>query len=257
LSKPSAIQPPAAGNGETVTSEAPPAFQPLYRQVKERLLNRLIDGTWAPGTPLPSEQQLAQELNVSQGTVRKALDALTAEHLLVRAQGRGTFVAEAEDRRILFRYFRLTADDGARQFPESAVASLRQRIANAAQRDKLQLAKSDRVWLIERTRELAGRPVIFETIALPVALFPGLDQIEPIPNNVYALYASRFGLTVGRVTEKLKAILASAEDAAELGCAEGAPLLQIDRIASSLRGTPMEWRVSRCLTDAFHYLSEL
>ena len=50
--------------------------------------------------------------------MRKALDALTAEHLLVRVQGRGTFVAEAEDQRILFRFFRLTGDDDSRQFPE-------------------------------------------------------------------------------------------------------------------------------------------
>jgi GntR family transcriptional regulator len=240
-----------------VTTDAPPAFRPLYQQVKERLLNRLIDGTWAPGTPLPSEQQLAQELNVSQGTIRKALDAMTAEHLLVRAQGRGTFVAEAEDRRILFRFLRLTADDGSRQFPESSAASPRQRASDAAQRRNLQLEKGERVWLIQRTRELGGRPVIFESICLPVALFPGLDQIEPIPNNVYALYASRFGLTVGRVTEKLKAILASEADAAKLNCAAGDPLLQIDRIAYSLRGTPTEWRVSHCLTDEFHYLSEL
>jgi GntR family transcriptional regulator len=224
-----------------VTTDAPPAFRPLYQQVKERLLNRLIDGTWAPGTPLPSEQQLAQELNVSQGTIRKALDAMTAEHLLVRAQGRGTFVA----------------DDGSRQFPESSAASPRQRASDAAQRRNLQLEKGERVWLIQRTRELGGRPVIFESICLPVALFPGLDQIEPIPNNVYALYASRFGLTVGRVTEKLKAILASEADAAKLNCAAGDPLLQIDRIAYSLRATPVEWRVSRCLTDKLHYLSEL
>ncbi len=240
-----------------MTTEAPPAFRPLYQQVKERLVNRLIDGTWAPGAPLPSEHQLARELNVSQGTIRKALDAMTAEHLLVRAQGRGTFVAEAEDRRILFRFLRLTADDDSRQLPESSVASLRQRASDAEQRRMLQLQKGDRVWIIQRTRELGGRPVVFETICLPVALFPGLDEIAPIPNNVYALYASRFGLTVGRVTEKLKAILASKSDAAKLDCAEGTALLQIDRIAYSLRGTPVEWRVSHCLTDAFHYLSEL
>lgn len=240
-----------------MTLEAPLAFRPLYQQVKERLLNRLIDGTWPPGMPLPSEHQLAQEMNVSQGTIRKALDAMTAEHLLVRAQGRGTFVAEAEDRRILFRFLRLTADDDSRQFPESSVASLRQRASNAEERRKLQLAKGERTWLIGRTRELGGRPVVFESIRLPMALFPGLDEIKPIPNNVYALYASRFGLTVGRVTEKLKAILASKADASKLDCAEGDALLRIDRIAYSLRGTPVEWRVSHCLTDEFHYRSEL
>jgi GntR family transcriptional regulator len=158
---------------------------------------------------------------------------------------------------MLFRFLRLTADDDSRQLPESSVASLRQRTAYAAQRERLMLEKRDKVWLIRRTRALGGRPVISETICLPVALFPALDEIEPIPNNVYALYASRFGLTIGRVTEKLKAIAASATDAAKLDCSEGAALLRIDRIAWSLRGTPVEWRVSHCLTDEFHYLSEL
>lgn len=237
--------------------EAPPAFRPLYQQVREKLLNRLIDGTWPPGVPLPSEHQLARELGVSQGTVRKALDALTAEQLLVRAQGRGTFVAEAEDNRILFRYFRLTADDGQRKFPASSVAMLRQRTADAEFRERLQLAKGDKVWVLERTRQLADRPVIVETITVSFDRFPGLDQIDPIPNNVYALYASHFGLTVGRVTEKLKAITASEKDAASLGCKKGTALLRVDRIAYSLRGTPIEWRVSHCLTDEFHYLSEL
>jgi GntR family transcriptional regulator len=237
--------------------DAPLASRPLYQQVKERLLYRLIDGTWPPGMSLPSEQHLARELSVSQGTVRKALDALTAGHLLVRVQGRGTFVAEAEDHRILFRFFRLTDDNDSRQFPESSVASLHRRSADFDQRQKLRLEKGGRVWVIERTRQLASRPVVVERIVLPVALFPELDRIAPIPNNVYALYASRFGLTVGRVTEKLKAIAASQKDAALLQCGVGAPLLQVDRIAYSLNSAPVEWRVSRCLTDGFHYLSEL
>ena len=240
-----------------MTIDAPPAFRPLYQQVREKLLGRLIDGTWPPGVSLPSEQQLAQELSVSQGTVRKALDTLTAEHLLVRAQGRGTFVAEAEDSRMLFRFFRLVADDGDRKSPESSVVSLRRRVADGEHRQKLQLAKGNRIWILERTRQLAGRPVIAETISLSLDRFPDLDRIDRIPNNVYGLYASRFGLMVGRVSEKLKAVAASEADAAQLRCDRGTPLLQVDRIAYSLNGMPMEWRISRCLTDTFHYLSEL
>lgn len=240
-----------------VATDAPPVFRPLYRQVRERLLGRLIDGTWPPGMVLPSEQQLAQELGVSQGTVRKALDALTAEHLLVRVQGKGTFVAEFEDSRILFRFFRLTGDNGNRQFPESEFGSLRQQRASGIAKGKLELPDGSSVWIIERIRRLDDRPVIVETITLPVTRFPGLDGLESIPNNVYALYASRFGLTIGRVTERLKAVAAAGDDASALGCMAGAPLLRIDRIAYSLDGSPVEWRDSRCLTDDLHYFSEL
>src|SRR3546814_9298856 len=69
-------------------------FKPRYQQVKDLLIGRLIGSYWKPGDLLPSEMQLAEELGVSQGTVRKALDEMTADNLLVRRQGRGTYVAE-------------------------------------------------------------------------------------------------------------------------------------------------------------------
>jgi GntR family transcriptional regulator len=79
---------------KAVGSAAEPLrFRPLYLQVKSMLVRRLADGTWIPGASLPSEAMLAAEIGVSQGTVRKALDELASENLLVRRQGRGTFVA--------------------------------------------------------------------------------------------------------------------------------------------------------------------
>src|SRR3546814_10554487 len=90
---------------------AAPEARPLYAQVRTLLLQRLIEGIWKPGTALPSEMQLAQELGVSQGTVRKALDDLAAENLVVRRQGRGTFVAEHDTDRALFHFFHLVGEE--------------------------------------------------------------------------------------------------------------------------------------------------
>ncbi len=206
---------------------------------------------------LPSEQHLARELAVSQGTVRKALDSLAAEHLLVRLQGRGTFVAEVEEDRILFQFFRLTPDDGSRQFPESKVAAVTHGPADSQTRTNLGLSPRSTVWLIDRTRSIGGRPVIVERIAIPTQRFPGFDRLKPIPNNVYGLYAARFGIRIGRAAERLKAVAASPGDARALGCAEATPLLAIDRIAYAIDGAPIEWRRSRCLTDRLHYYSDL
>lgn len=218
---------------------------------------RLIDGTWAPGMLLPSEHQLATELGVSQGTVRKALDSLAADHLLVRRQGRGTFVAEPEEGRILFQFFKLTADDGSRALPETVSASLTRDRADSEARQRLALPARSGVWRIERMRRLAGGAPLVERIVLPAARFPGLDRLPAIPNNLYLLYATRFGITVGRAVERLKAVAATAEEAAALGCPVGAPLLAIDRTAFALDGTPAEWRTTRCRTDGFHYFSDL
>jgi GntR family transcriptional regulator len=231
-------------------------FLPLYRQVKDRLVQRLLSRDWPPGHLLPSEMELAAELGVSQGTVRKALDEMAAERLLVRRQGRGTFVAEHSEERILFQFFKLAADNGERVFPESRVVSVASGDAEADDRRVLALADKAKVTRIRRVRSLGGRPVIAETITVPRSVFPGLEHGE-IPNNIYGLFADSFGVTVARAQEKLKAEALDAGNAAMLGVSQGTPALVIDRLAIALDGRPVEWRVSRCLTDGFHYLSDL
>lgn len=239
-----------------VEPAAPIGFLPLYRQVKDRLVQRLVSRAWPPGHLLPSEIELAAELGVSQGTVRKALEEMTAERLLVRRQGRGTYVAEHDDARILFQFFKLSADDGARVLPESAAVKVAAARATAAECARLSLPSGAQVVRIQRVRSLEGRPVIAETIVAPHAIFPGLESGD-IPNNIYSLYADRFGVTIARAQEKLKAVALPAEQARLLGVDAGAPVLRIDRLAIALDGRPVEWRVSYCLTEDFHYLSDL
>ncbi|PZQ18971.1 MAG: GntR family transcriptional regulator [Ancylobacter novellus] len=252
----------AATTKRSAEADGPPGeaealgFRPLYAQVRDRLIRRLVDGVWAPGEPLPSEMQLAAELKVSQGTVRKALDAMAAENLVVRRQGRGTFVARHDEERIMFQFFKLVGDDGSRTFPQSRVTSVQAAKANATERETLKLEKDARVVRIRRLRSIDGTPVIVETIVLPEALFPGIATME-LPNNLYGLYAMHFGRTVASTTERLKAVAAGPADAEALGVAAGAPTLKIDRLALSLERQPVEWRVSVCLTERIHYLSEL
>ncbi|MBZ8133840.1 GntR family transcriptional regulator [Afifella sp. IM 167] len=244
-------EPTAAETG----SGAGLGFRPLYLQVREKLTERMIGGLWPPGMLLPSEQRLAAELGVSQGTVRKALDAMAADHLLVRRQGRGTFVAEQEEGRILFQFFRLRPDDGRAPFPESTPISLRPDRAGEEEAELLRLAPRARVWRLQRLRALDGVPLITEEIVLPFERFRRLEKMAPLPNNLYAFYAGVFGITIARAEERLKAVAAGPEDAAALGCLKGTPLLEVDRIAFGLDEKPVERRISRCLTDAHHYSS--
>ena len=237
-------------------AESPLGYRPLYRQVRELLVRRLAEGVWQPGQLLPSEGQLAAELGVSQGTVRKALDALTAERLLVRRQGRGTFVAEHDEQRILFHFFKLMPDAGKPSFPESRIVTTRAAQADADERDRLGLGPDARVLRIRRLRTIDGVLAIVEDIVLPEALFPGLAGLE-LPNNLYGLYAARFGLTIGRARERLKAVSLDVERATLLGVPAGTPALRIDRMAQDLDDRPVEWRLSLCLTERLHYLSDL
>jgi len=233
----------------------PLGFRPLYRQVREALVARIAVGEWQPGELLPSEPELAAGLGVSPGTVRKALDAMEAENLIVRRQGRGTFLARHDDARILFQFFKLSPDRGGQVFPQSRVLAVLHRRASARAGEVLGIAAGAPVIAIDRVRELGGKLCVSERITLPQALFA--DLAPPLPNNLYEVYATRFGVTIARAEERLKAVLATKRDAALLGVAEGAPLLQIDRTAHALDGRPAEWRVSRCDTAAMHYLSDL
>jgi GntR family transcriptional regulator len=231
-------------------------FRPLYKQVRDKLTRRIADGGWKAGAMVPSEMQIAAELGVSQGTVRKALDDMTAAKLLVRRQGRGTFVATHDEARILFQFFKLQPDGGPSVFPESEIISVRDGAADEDEAAALAIFKGEPVIRIRRVRSLAGRTCIAETITLPLALFDGIER-GPVPNNLYELYARQYGVTVAGGAERIKAVAADDGAARLLGVSVGAPLMLIDRVATALDGRPVERRVSLCDTTAVSYVAAL
>ena len=231
-------------------------FRPLYRQVRDVLVKRIVDNIWQPGELIPSEFEIAADLGVSQGTVRKALDELETEKFIVRRQGKGTYVARHDEARILFQFFKLVPDSDKSEFPDSQILNVTVEAADDKAVAALHLNAGARVVCIERLRSLAGQVCIIERITLPRALFPGIEKRD-LPNNLYELYRSDFRVTVVRASEKIKAIAAGRREAKHLGIDAGAPLLAIDRTAFALDGRPVEWRVSLCQTDKMHYLSNL
>jgi len=230
--------------------------QTLYQKVDNIIRQRLIDNVWKPGDALPSEMQLADELDVSQGTVRKALNDMVTENLLFRRQGLGTFVSEHTERRALFLYFSIVGNDGSRLLPESNILSCEEKIPTPEEAEKLQLNQGDMIVQFRRIRFFNNVPIIVETISLPLEHFPGFGtDVEP-PNNLFRFYQSAYGVTVAKGEEHLKAVRASAEETDLLGIADGAPLLEIDRIAKMLDSRPVEWRVSHCDTSNYRYVAE-
>jgi GntR family transcriptional regulator len=222
-----------------------PGYRPLYRQVYDIIVRKVAQGVWRPGASLPSEQSLAKEMGVSQGTMRKVLDALTAENLLERRQGKGTFIAENTQERALFRFFRLARPGGKRLTPERVDERVKVRVSRAAERAKLDLARGERVVEIVRTRLIEKSPAIREWIVLPAALFPGIEKRPSLPNSLYSLYQSEYGINIVAAQEELSAQLATAEDQRLLEIPAGDPILVIERLAVSLQDRKVEWRVSR------------
>lgn len=237
-------------------TDAKVGFRPLYVQVREELKRHLSSGRWQPGAMLPSEHELARELGVSQGTVRKALDELTVDRILVRRQGRGTFVAEFEESRILFQFFRLRPNAGERLFPVSKIRRRPSGPATATEAAALGIEPGTKVWRIARQRLHGPDVILWETIAVPADRFEGFEEVAEFP-NIYQLYAHRWGITITSASEQLRAVSADQTDAEELGCAVGAPLLRIERVAFDINKVPVEYRDSRCLTDQMYYSSDL
>src|SRR5512141_1096298 len=103
---PMAQSPPSSDSSAPpdAAGAAPPAFSPLYQQIKGLILQSLEAGEWKPGEAIPSEIELAARFRVSQGTVRKAIDELAAENVVVRRQGKGTFVATHAERQVQYRF---------------------------------------------------------------------------------------------------------------------------------------------------------
>lgn len=228
---------------------------PLYLQIKEMLVAKISGGEWLPSDLIPSELQLAQELSVSQGTVRKAITELVENNILVRKQGRGTFVANHDTQRALFHFFHIVNDEGVKVLPNSKTLSCRRKRATRLEASRLQLESGSSVVWIERVRELEGNATIVETITLPAKPFDSLIKPKAcdLPNMLYELYEKQFGMTVHTAEEKLRAVAAPKRSASLLNVEEGSPLLEIERVALALDRTPIELRISQCSTAQHYY----
>lgn len=232
---------------------------PLYRQVKQILLQRIASGAWRPGDLLPAEPKLGQDLGVSSGTVRKALDELASEHLVTRQQGRGTFVATHTPTSSLFHFFRLVDGQGRRVEPTGRELAREQGPASADERARLQLPPRARVIRLKRLRRADGHGALLESIVVPTRFFPNLHAHPgELPNTLYDLYQHGYGKTVRRVAEWLRALLVEdPETGGLLGLEVGAAVLEIDRIAYTFDDVPVEWRRTLVDTSSLRYVSEL
>lgn len=230
------------------------AFLPLYKQVEKHVTQLIVEQRWKPGEMLPSEFQLANELGVSQGTVRKALNTLTDAKILARKQGLGTFVAEHTGRPALYRFFPLVADGRPPELPSSERMSLMIKKATKEVAAELDIAPKEKVILLKRRRKVNNEYCLLEDIYLPYNLFAKLEDEPEIPHTLYHFYQTHFNLTVHKTIDKIKAVIAKDEDADLLGIEKGSPLLSFTRLAKALNGDTIEYRITRCRSDKYHYL---
>jgi len=237
-----------------------PTFQPLYVQTKALLERALEAGEWPPGTAIPAEVALAARFGVSQGTVRKAIGALAAENLLVRRQGKGTFVAtHTEEAASSFRFLRIRRNDGRPEYPASRLIDLRRGKAGADVARALAIKPGDGVYLLRRVLDFGGNPVVLDEISLPATLFAGLtrSRFAGYPGSMYGFFETEFGVRMVRAEERLHAVSAERAAAELLDVPSGSPLLAVDRVSFTYGDRPVEVRRGLCSTRHAHYWNAL
>jgi len=243
----------------TVAAVASPTFSPLYQQIKALITQSLQSGEWKPGEMIPSEVELANRYKVSQGTVRKAIDELAADNLVMRRQGKGTFVATHHEARAHIRFLRLRPDEGVPHYPESRFLDVRRLRAPADVARLLELKSGDAIIYIKRVQSFDGIPTIIEEQWLPGGLFKGLtaERLSEYKGPMYGLFESEFGTRMIRADEKVRAVVAGPDEAALLVIEPGTPLLSAERVSFTYGDKPVELRRGLYLTTRHHYQNDL
>jgi GntR family transcriptional regulator len=228
--------------------------RPLYLQVRDSLAERIATGKWKPGDAIPNETELAREMGVSPGTMRKSLDLLEAEHLVTRRQGRGTFVKDQRD--LAHRFNRLRSQDRKTAGNEAKTLDITLGECSEPECARLQLVRGEQVYRIRRSRSQLGEVFMIETASLPAAIFPDLLE-RTLPSHVLLDVAMAYGLLLGDGQERISLALPSTVAAEALNLAPGARVLLLDRVIKTRDGRPAEWRRAECNMKRLHYQAEM
>lgn len=226
--------------------------QPLYKFVSDTIIQRIVSGELPPGAMLPSEIDLGAELNVSQGTARKALIELEQKGIIDRRQGRGSFVTLRTPENSLFHFFRLRKPDGSQIYPKLESEVIKKRKATAEER-KVLFGSPDNVFEIVRSRSYEGHPMSYEIIVVPTDIFPGLLERAPLPNTLYVLFQQAYSCAIISAEENLQASIVGKQAAELLAIDPTTPALIVRRKAIDLADRVVELRTSTYLTNEFSY----
>ncbi len=233
--------------------------KPRYAEIRQQLVNLLSQGHWRQGMAIDSERLLAARFGVAIGTLRRAVDELVADGLLVRRQGLGTFVNGHTPDRFMFSFFHIVRRHGPKQYPEVSLISFARDRAGPEAARALGLDAAAPVFRVRNLLSIAGIPAIVDDIVISARRFKGLSEatFRSRPSTIYALYQEQFGQTIARATERLQAVSAPRDLSQLLNLPVGAPMLKIRRLALGLHGDPIEWRVSHVQTENHDYQNDL
>ncbi|MBK7470158.1 MAG: GntR family transcriptional regulator [Burkholderiales bacterium] len=230
---------------------------PLYHQIKENITRQIVSGRWLSGHELPSETDLCAHFGVSRGTLRRALDDLGNRGLIVRQQGRGTFVATPKFEGSVLGSYRNFRVGALPHDPVSRVLGIDRKRASSDLQRLLQLGRGDYVFAVRRVQFMEGVPITLSTSHIPAALTPGLDKLDIEHDLFYGLLEQRYGLVYLRAEEFLEPVIADDFVAQHLEVPEGSPVFLVERHSFLVGDKPGEFRQAYMRGDRYRYRIDL
>ena len=234
--------------------------EPLYKQVERHILECLADGEWKPGEQLPTESQLAKRFGVAVFTIRAGIRALVEANILLRKQGKGTFVARHTRQRQRYQFSHVFGNRGMQIFPDRELLSFDSGPATDEVAVNLEMGMEEHpsVYRIECFLSVDGEPVSTLDIAVPTRMFQGLTAraISETQENLYAVYQDACGINVIGIQERVYGAIAAGPVARILKIPRHTPVLRIERIAYTYNQIPVEFRVRHFDATTYHYRAD-
>ena len=231
--------------------------KPLYLQVRDALAHLISAGTWKPGFQVPAESELAREVGVSSGTVRKALELMESQGLIVRRQGRGSFVANPALEELADRYVKLHGPAGERlRSRQTKVVKFEQCASSSVECSRLRLLTGAQVYRWRRVQEHIGASFLLEDVVLPTELFSGRLDGSDAAQEI-GILAQRHGILLGKAEERITVGLPPQDVAELLHHPRDKAVMRLDRVVMMLDGRSVEWRIAYWHMASSHYVAEI
>jgi GntR family transcriptional regulator len=231
---------------------------PLYYQIQQRLIDQVRCGEFRPGEPLPSTQEIAARLGVSQMTARQAIKALCDVGLIYSRQGKGTFVSEIKLEKDFRQVLSFTEEMTARgSTPTSKVLSFRIQPANQAATQALGLKAGQKAFRLRRLRCSDGLPMGIECSWLPLHICPDLLETFDPTTSLYQVLAEEYGIQIAITDEVAEVGKATAEEAQLLRITRRSPVFLFTRTSFLENGTTVEYVESTYRGDRYKIVNRL
>ncbi|MBS7402864.1 MAG: GntR family transcriptional regulator [Oscillospiraceae bacterium] len=223
---------------------------PLYSQLVSIVKRNITAGTLGPGELLPSEAELCKTFNVSRSTVRQAIGSLETEGLVVRKQGRGTFVAEPKMRRKTENVYSFTSEISSMGLtPSSTLVEFEVMEPTPDITRVLELSTQDTaVYRFTRIRNVDGEPLILETSFYPQYIYPKLTRELLRTHSFYSLLYE-VGIAPASAVDSYEAVVLGREEAEMLGCKPGSCAFSVQRRTRTETGMIYEYTQSLIRAD--------